>query len=113
MEKRKKGIVDIKKEKNNLKPIRLAITMGDPAGIGPEIILKIYNEKSFPENCIPVVVGYIDIFEFYCNLLKIPLEIKRINVDEIDGCRELIKNGVVPIIQPNEEEIPELKKLIH
>lgn len=36
---------------------RLAITMGDPAGIGPEVVVKALAEKSVYEKCIPVVIG--------------------------------------------------------
>ena len=36
---------------------RIAITMGDPAGIGPEVVVKALAEKSVYEKCIPVVIG--------------------------------------------------------
>ena len=36
---------------------RIAITMGDPAGIGPEIVVKALTERSVYERCIPVVIG--------------------------------------------------------
>ena len=36
---------------------RLAITMGDPAGIGPEIIVKALLEKHLYDLCIPLVVA--------------------------------------------------------
>lgn len=39
-----------------MKPI-LAITMGDPAGIGPEIIVKSLNKKENYEKCRPLVCG--------------------------------------------------------
>jgi 4-phospho-D-threonate 3-dehydrogenase / 4-phospho-D-erythronate 3-dehydrogenase len=35
----------------------LAITMGDPAGIGPEVVLKALAEPSLAARCRPVVVG--------------------------------------------------------
>ncbi|MCR4720049.1 MAG: 4-hydroxythreonine-4-phosphate dehydrogenase PdxA, partial [Firmicutes bacterium] len=35
----------------------IAITMGDPAGIGPEIIVKSLNVKDVYEKCIPIVIG--------------------------------------------------------
>lgn len=35
----------------------LAITMGDPAGIGPEVILKALGHPSVYERCRPLVVG--------------------------------------------------------
>ncbi len=37
------------------KPVKIALTMGDPAGIGPEIILKAYRQR-LPLH-IPVVFG--------------------------------------------------------
>lgn len=38
------------------KPI-LALTMGDPAGIGPEISLKALTHKEVYENAVPVIIG--------------------------------------------------------
>jgi 4-hydroxythreonine-4-phosphate dehydrogenase len=35
----------------------LAITLGDPAGIGPEIILKTLQQPSVYEQCRPLVIG--------------------------------------------------------
>jgi 4-hydroxythreonine-4-phosphate dehydrogenase len=36
---------------------RIAITIGDPAGIGPEVVLKTIAEPSVREACVPIVVG--------------------------------------------------------
>jgi 4-hydroxythreonine-4-phosphate dehydrogenase len=36
---------------------RIGITMGDPAGIGPEIILKALTDKNVLKTCIPVIIG--------------------------------------------------------
>jgi 4-hydroxythreonine-4-phosphate dehydrogenase len=41
----------------------LAITMGDPAGVGPEIILKALNVKAVVDCCRPVIVGSIKALE--------------------------------------------------
>ena len=40
----------------NLQPI-VAITMGDPAGIGPEVCLKLLQNPEVRKICIPVVLG--------------------------------------------------------
>ena len=40
-----------------MKRERIAITMGDPAGIGPEVVVKALAQKSVYEKCIPVVIG--------------------------------------------------------
>ncbi len=36
---------------------RIAITMGDPAGIGPEVVLKAVAEEEIQKACIPVIIG--------------------------------------------------------
>ena len=36
---------------------RIAITMGDPAGIGPEVVVKALANKEIYEKCVPVVIG--------------------------------------------------------
>ncbi|HLI50682.1 MAG TPA: 4-hydroxythreonine-4-phosphate dehydrogenase PdxA [Thermomicrobiaceae bacterium] len=42
--------------KRGAKPL-LAITMGDPAGIGPEIVLKALRHSEVYERCRPLVIG--------------------------------------------------------
>lgn len=37
--------------------LRIGITMGDPAGIGPEIILKALAAEEVYRQCVPVVIG--------------------------------------------------------
>lgn len=46
----------------SLKPI-LGITMGDPAGIGPEIIVKAFYDKHIYDICRPLVIGDAAIME--------------------------------------------------
>jgi 4-hydroxythreonine-4-phosphate dehydrogenase len=41
---------------DNAKPI-IGITMGDPAGVGPEITCKMFADKTVYEFCRPLVVG--------------------------------------------------------
>jgi len=36
---------------------RIAITMGDPAGIGPEVVLKAVAEEEIQRACVPVIIG--------------------------------------------------------
>src|SRR5437588_11798990 len=36
---------------------RIAVTMGDPAGSGPEVVLKAVAEREVLEACAPVIVG--------------------------------------------------------
>jgi 4-hydroxythreonine-4-phosphate dehydrogenase len=36
---------------------RIGITMGDAAGIGPEIILKAVLDRKIGEWCLPIIIG--------------------------------------------------------
>src|SRR3712207_3677276 len=36
---------------------RIGITMGDPAGIGPEVVLKAVAEEEVRRACVPVIIG--------------------------------------------------------
>ncbi|MGG1676393.1 4-hydroxythreonine-4-phosphate dehydrogenase PdxA [Neobacillus sp. NRS-1170] len=41
----------------------IAITMGDPSGVGPEIIVKSLNDHNIYENCRPFVIGDLKILK--------------------------------------------------
>ena len=36
---------------------RIGITMGDPAGIGPEVVLKAVADREVLRECVPVIIG--------------------------------------------------------
>lgn len=44
------------KKIENLRP-RVGITIGDPAGIGTEVVLKSLADKSLNEKCVPVIIA--------------------------------------------------------
>ena len=53
-----------------MKP-RLAITLGDPAGIGAEVILKAFAHTDFFDKFKCLVIGEKSVLEFYKKMLKI------------------------------------------
>lgn len=57
---------------------RIAITMGDPAGIGPEIVVKALTERSVFERCIPVVIGDYEALKDAVRFSGISLDLKEI-----------------------------------
>lgn len=64
------------------KPI-IAIPMGDPAGIGPEITVGALKNKEIYDMANPVVIGHGDILEKMLPVMNAELKINRINtVDE-------------------------------
>ena len=62
---------------------RLGITMGDPAGIGPEIIVKALSEKRIYDLCAPIVIGHPDILHLaVSDVVKADLQINVITAVE-------------------------------
>ncbi|MBQ4445741.1 MAG: 4-hydroxythreonine-4-phosphate dehydrogenase PdxA [Prevotella sp.] len=61
-----------------MKPI-IAITMGDPAGIGPEIIIKALSLKETYEKCRPLVTGDANIMQWAVDNMQSDLKIHRIS----------------------------------
>lgn len=51
---------------------RILLTIGDPNGIGPEIILKIFNLNSITSKYDLYVIGSESVLRFYSKLLKLP-----------------------------------------
>ena len=51
----------------------IAVTMGDPAGIGPEIIARAFDGDEFQEENRAVVVGDAGILERAARLLDLAL----------------------------------------
>jgi len=83
-----------------MKPI-IAIAMGDYNGIGPEIILKTVRFPSVQALCIPVIVGSIDVFEYYAKLMKIRIQFK-----EIGSIPDKFSSGILPIFHLRKFHIP-------
>jgi 4-hydroxythreonine-4-phosphate dehydrogenase len=54
---------------------RIALTMGDPCGVGPEIIVKCLQSRSIFEHCVPIIVGDFDALERALHLVGADLEI--------------------------------------
>ncbi|MEJ2696640.1 MAG: 4-hydroxythreonine-4-phosphate dehydrogenase PdxA [Candidatus Sulfobium sp.] len=61
---------------------RLAVTMGDPGGVGPEIILKALASSEVLNCCRPVIVGSRRVMEECLSLLSLPFEIRVITRPE-------------------------------
>lgn len=57
-----------------MKPL-LAITLGDPAGIGPEIVAKALSNAEVYAACRPVIVGDSSILRMGADVAKVSIEI--------------------------------------
>jgi 4-hydroxythreonine-4-phosphate dehydrogenase len=72
----------------------LGITMGDPAGIGPEIAVKALGQKRMYEMCRPLLIGDGGVIQDALRICNLPLRIH--SVEDVEealfdyGCIDLI-----------------------
>lgn len=73
---------------------RVGITMGDAAGIGPEILVKCLADAKLYKICNPVVLGDSRVIQAAVNLTQTELEIRSINTTEMPEA----KPGLINVI---------------
>lgn len=88
----------------NQKPV-IVITIGDPAGIGPEIAVKALSNKSVYEMCNPILVGDERVLEWYINLLESPLTLHSISQPE----QGIFTYGIIDVIHIPNVQMDELQ----
>ena len=59
--------------------IKLGISIGDPNGIGPEVILKALSQEDGLNGITPIIYSNLEIVEFYLNHLNIKADINIID----------------------------------
>src|SRR3712207_439969 len=57
----------------------IAVTMGDPAGVGPEIVAKTFADPGFLDENRALVVGDPKILERAAKILELPLRVNEIS----------------------------------
>ncbi|MBP1691561.1 MAG: pdxA, partial [Bacteroidetes bacterium] len=77
-----------------MKP-RLAITVGDFNGIGPEIVLRSIRIRSVRDSSTPILVGPASVFQFYAGKLHMRLSLTPF------GARRT-PPGAIPIVESSE-----------
>ncbi len=82
-------------------PPLVAVTMGDPAGIGPEIIARAFTDPDFREHNRALVVGDAGLLERAARLLDLPLRANAISEPE----EAAFEPGTVDVIA--ETELPQ------
>ncbi len=69
---------------SSLEKPRVAITMGDPAGIGPEIVIAAVSDRLVLSSCKPVVIGsriILDRCTRVVGLSNLPSEVEVVSID--------------------------------
>jgi 4-hydroxythreonine-4-phosphate dehydrogenase len=92
--------------------ITLGITMGDPSGIGPEIILKSFEKITIRKNRI-VVIGDYNVMQKAYNLLKInSFKLNRImDTDEYSYEKDILNILDLHLIKLNELSRGQVKRI--
>lgn len=85
------------------KPI-IAITMGDPASIGPEIAVKALLEKKIHDICRPILVGDAEVFNHIISLLSLKATVNAIN----NVSEAKFEQGVVDVLDLANTDVSKL-----
>src|SRR5579862_5496102 len=67
----------------------LGLTMGDPAGIGPEICLRALKEAKVLEHCTPALFGDAAVLKRVAQAIGMPADFRVVAVSELDGFFEI------------------------
>jgi len=86
------------------KPL-IALTLGDPAGVGPEIVVGAWTETVVHDWCRPVVVGHPEILRRAVKLWQIALTV--VEVDFPDQAEP--SPGVIPCIPCGSDDVLDVK----
>ncbi|THJ20391.1 MAG: 4-hydroxythreonine-4-phosphate dehydrogenase PdxA [Nitrospira sp. CG24D] len=79
----------------------LGITMGDPAGIGPEVIAKALAGREVQRLCLPLVIGSVPVMERTVKKLRLKL-----NVVPVHGHDPVpLKGNTVAVLDPMERPL--------
>ena len=90
------------------KPI-LAITMGDPAGIGPEIIVKALQLPKVWRVCRPLIIGSRSVFQETIHSLKSSLLISALEGHEESSAKQAFQRGRLPLLDPFSKPVRSIK----
>jgi 4-hydroxythreonine-4-phosphate dehydrogenase len=66
----------------------IAITMGDPAGVGPELCLRIVSDDALRSRCVPIIFGDATVLRRVGSLLHLSLPDVVRSLDELDAAAE-------------------------
>ncbi len=80
---------------------RIAITLGDPAGVGPETIVGAWSQTAVHEFCRPLVVGHPEILWRAIRLLKSRVRVAQI--DTVDEARP--SSEVIPCLKAGRDDV--------
>jgi len=73
-------------------PPRIGITIGDPAGIGPEICIKALGDDSVRAACCPILIGHLDVLERAARQVQSPIRLSAVKTEGLHSV-EVVETG--------------------
>jgi 4-hydroxythreonine-4-phosphate dehydrogenase len=83
----------------------IAIPMGDPAGIGPEITVKALDKPEIYEVCSPLVIGHSEVLKNAMKFTNTFLKINEIN----DPSEGIYEHGTIDVISLDNLDVDQLE----
>ncbi len=84
----------------------IGITMGDPAGIGPEIVAKTLAMKEIYEICKPIIIGDVNVMKQAVEIANVKLDV-RSNIELSDA---EFKYGTIDVFDLKNVDISQLEQ---
>lgn len=63
----------------------VAMTMGDPSGVGPEVCLKAVQSPRVRRACLPLIVGDLKVLRHHARKMRLPGRLVPVSPDELDN----------------------------
>ena len=79
----------------------LGLTMGDPAGIGPEVVAKALAGREVRRLCRPLVIGSLPVMDKTVRSLRLPLRVVAVEGHD----QPLGRRGELPVLDPLERPV--------
>lgn len=84
------------------KPTRVAITLGDPNGIGPEVVLKSLHDPSLMPSMTPVLIGSAHVLRVHADVLGF----SDLNIHVVGEIPDGVPRGDVAVLDVAEDTEP-------
>jgi 4-phospho-D-threonate 3-dehydrogenase / 4-phospho-D-erythronate 3-dehydrogenase len=80
-------------------PPRIAITMGDPAGVGPEVCLHLMADPAIAADCTPILFGDACILDRVAKATRQPVAASRITLEKFQATHQSLSSPTIVDLQ--------------
>src|SRR5262245_55184546 len=87
---------------------RIALTMGDVAGIGPEVVARALSDEALRRQCTPVVIGHPEVLRRALQMAGVDLTVESVgpDVSAASGRRTVpLAQSVLPCWNPGSDDV--------